>query len=764
MSDQGFGSEHEVRVARLKEWARLWRRDDPRVKVVIGVAGAGKTSYAMGEIERLLREGYKWNHIGFLSFSRAACREAAERASRVVGEDVERLQNDGWFRTIHSAAVRVLGIDTKTILDRNREGDLDWFSDTLGVRPEGEKGTLGWLASKRLELWDLSRSHLLPVMDPLTVVLATCPEAAKCLDSENPVNSLLWPGWPGSRTGAPGHGSACEKTGFSEPCLSSLLLYKEFFQDVLSESRYEKHPVSRPGVCKSLIGNNLSASTRHLFKAGNPDRLSSMMAILEKIEKDQGFLEFIAQYEKAKRLYGRIDFADILLRMAGCDNEGECSYDYVGSFGQSTDVKVWLCDEYQDCGQLLDLACQRLWDGSQDVYLLGDGYQAVYGFSGAQRGILGDWERSSRERGERLVLNRTWRNPQSVLEWGEQVLSEDESYESRQPFCEGDEGSVGLVDWFEFVQSLNRLSGHDTLIVARTWFNVQQVTRALDERGIPWSSLGEETRSRWDCPAKIAFLLTMRALQAGEKISEQDWRRVTETLKQKQDGFEVFKRGVKSEWAKLACSCELQKTLAEVGDWGAGTGFVPLLQSGLWKDGMIGLLDTAIDRLGIAQVRKPSIRVGTCHSVKGLQAKNVFCLATSTEMASTESADEALCLRYVTITRASANYRLIVNQVDMARGKPQFWAAPKGYWQFDKEMEFLNERVDDPVEDPSLAGDGGDLGREVRGLGEQSEGHTGHSVLRERTTDRARDEATRERPREIAGARAEADLEEWWDF
>ena len=87
MSENGFGSEQEVRVARLKEWARLWRRDDPRVKVVIGVAGAGKTSYAMGEIERLLHEGVKWNQIGFLSFSRAACREAAERASRVVGED-----------------------------------------------------------------------------------------------------------------------------------------------------------------------------------------------------------------------------------------------------------------------------------------------------------------------------------------------------------------------------------------------------------------------------------------------------------------------------------------------------------------------------------------------------------------------------------------------------------------------------------------------------------------------------------------------------
>ena len=74
---------------------------------------------------------------------------------------------------------------------------------------------------------------------------------------------------------------------------------------------------------------------------------------------------------------------------------------------------------------------------------------------------------------------------------GRTGASEDEDYESRQPFCEGDEGSVGLVDWFDFVQSLNRLSGHDTLIVARTWFNVQQVTGRWmngDSHGVHWAT------------------------------------------------------------------------------------------------------------------------------------------------------------------------------------------------------------------------------------------------------------------------------------
>lgn len=777
-TDGAFGSQSDVEASHIASFVRSLRHDDPRVSVVIGVAGAGKTAWAIDRVEQLLRDGYRWDQIGFTSFSRAACREAAERAAKIVGEPAERLQNDGWFRTIHSAAVRLTGVDTKLILDRTREADREWFADCFGVAPGGEAGTLGHLVQSRLELWDLSRAKLLPVMSAPYLLSAAIDRLTdgQCESIETLMNAC---GHAASRAShgqslcaTSGHGFASENTGFLS-CVQSLSsLYRGICN--LATVRGQKGEVAG-GLDKFFLNPYRGNTSERPVGGSETGRDAAKSTVTGQIEllwgrwiKDTGFLDTVHAYEKHKRLYGRIDFSDILLRLAGIEYADGCSYVQRTVGGRCSDVKVWICDEYQDCSRLLDVACRRLWDGSESVYLLGDGYQAVYGFSGAQRAILCDWEAEARKSGSRLVLNRSWRNPESVLQWGEQVLREDCGYEERKPFCEGEEGSVGLVEWGDWVRDVQRMSEcDDVMVVGRTWWNVSTVQRVLDERGIPWVSLSEEHKSRWDSPAKLAFVLVMRDLLAGKQISEQDWRRVTETLKQKHEGIEVFRRGVKSEWAKMACSPEPSKTLDQVHEWGAGPGFVPLLQSGAWKEGMYGLLDTAIDRFGVDRVRRPSIRVGTCHSVKGLQAKIVFCLATSTELASTESDEEALSLRYVTITRASRHYRLIVNQMDVARGKPQFWAAPKGYWQFDREMEFLNERDGegwDSGQDPEVVGFGGDLEREVRGVGLEQEGNTGHSLLRAGKADRHGDEAAGEGSDEDSGVRAEPDLEEWWNF
>jgi superfamily I DNA/RNA helicase len=778
-NDVAFGSQDASEASHIAAFLDGLRCDDPRVSVVIGVAGAGKTSWAIDRIEQLLRDGYRWSEIGFTSFSRAACREAAERAAKIVGESAETLQNEAFYRTMHSAAVRLTGIDTKLILDRTREADREWFADCFGVPPGGEAGTLGHLVQSRLELWDLSRAKLLPVMSAPYLMSW----AAERLDDvpresfETLMHAVLASRPVGPVNGqsfcaTSGHGFASENTGFLSRGQSISYLYRgELVPTEVRGHEGKMHGLWTEGELSPYRSKSYDPDSRAEVtgqNAGDWPLAGQILELWRRWAKDEGFLDTVHAYEKHKRLYGRIDFSDILLRLAGVEYANDCSYVQRSFGGRQSDVKVWICDEYQDCSRLLDFACRRLWDGSESVYLLGDGYQAVYGFSGAQRAILCDWEKGARKRGGRLILNRSWRNPESVLEWGEQVLREDKGYEERKPFCEGEEGSVGLVEWNDWVKEIGRVAEcTDVMVVGRTWWNVQWIQRALDERGIPWSSLSEEHKSRWDSPAKLAFVLVMRDLLAGKMISEQDWRRVTENLKQKHDGIEVFRRGVKAEWAKMACSAEPSKTLSQVHEWGAGPGFVPLLQGGAWKEGMYGILDTAIDRFGVERIRRPSIRVGTCHSVKGLQAKIVFCLATSTELASTESDEEALSLRYVTITRASRHYRLIVNQLDVSRGKPQFWAAPKGYWQFDKEMEFLNERDGegwDSRQDPEVAGFGGDLECEVRGVGLESQGDTRHPLLRDGENDRNGDEATGEGSHEDSGVRAETDLEEWWNF
>jgi hypothetical protein len=67
-----------------------------------------------------------------------------------------------------------------------------------------------------------------------------------------------------------------------------------------------------------------------------------------------------------------------------------------------------------------------------------------------------------------------------------------------------------------------------------------------------------------------------------------------------------------------------------------------------------------------------------------MEARNVLVLASSTEKASGKDVDfyEDLFLKYVSITRASENYRLVVDSNDLVKGKPMFWAAPKGFREY----------------------------------------------------------------------------------
>ena len=178
-------------------------------------------------------------------------------------------------------------------------------------------------------------------------------------------------------------------------------------------------------------------------------------------------------------------------------------------------------------------------------------------------------EMQAKDEGKRVLLNRSWRNRPSVIEWGESVLREDSAYEERKPWTERTGGSVGMMEKSAFLDGLGKIGVMDSMIIAMTWFALDQVKARLDQLCIPWKSCQEKHRSRWESPVKIAFVITMRDLKAGGRISEQDWRRITEELTQKWEGVELFERGIKAKWKKMECSGENVKTLDELSEWGA---------------------------------------------------------------------------------------------------------------------------------------------------------------------------------------------------
>ena len=673
-------------------------------KVIVGIAGSGKTSNAMGIIEARLQNGLRTNQIGFASFSKAAVAEAAQRAARLTGEDASGLQRNGWFRTLHSCALRCLGIDTKAILDHDSVDGKKFLKDAVGCERGGDPGTLGSKVDEILSAWDYCRAKLLLLSDT---------DRESRTHTENP--------------GHTGHTKTHERHTNSRVCPPA----QSVTQQALTSSETDENTrISRIGefqnksttdsksfdLCVRVSSTEYNSyrdkdlGGGHIPRVVCPGvgRVSSNRVNEGAIGKIHANKTLIQAYEREKALYGRLDFTDLLLLFTGIVVKDDLSFVQEYPKGQvPEEIEVWLMDEMQDASDLLGMVAERISESAAETFWLGDAYQSVYAFSGASAAVFAAKEDDAKQEGNRILLNRSWRNPPQILEWGEEILREDKDYDERKPISEVVDVSVGLMDSEDFMKCLPKLAGSDSMILARTWHSLLKVKERLDNAQVPWKSMNEKQGSRWSCPAKIWYTLVMRALMAGEKISEQDFRKVCETLPQKFHGVEMFTRGVKAKWKKLKCSGENVRTLNELEEWGATQGFREFVTQGRWRVDMMLLLDVAIEKFGIKEVRDPSIRIGTVHASKGAEARNVFCLAASTGRIERDGDPaEELCLRYVAVTRSAKHFRLVVDQVDLARGKALFWPAPKGEKTYLKGMPDVGVRHS--VEDYSMGEDEAD--------------------------------------------------------
>jgi superfamily I DNA/RNA helicase len=734
----------------------------PETTVVVGIAGSGKTETAMNLLEDRLRSGLKWHQVGYSSFSRSACLEAAQRASKLTGVDCDRLQKEGFFRTIHSSVLRLLGLDPKCILDHDSAEGRKFMTEVLGAPRGGETGTLSAKIDDALSWWDLQRSRLnrLRRIDEPVGVYKTSDHP------DHPRSASVRPDFGvGART------FSNENTGFSDAPNYILPIGGIFNSESSLHAPIRETEITgdQTLACDKkwpYIQEKLRSGTGWRLGGGGSAGERKNGEIRPDCDKMRSFGEIVTKYETQKRVWGKLDFCDLLFKYAGIRVDENLEFQETYPEGSvPAEVDLWIVDEFQDCSSILDRCCQRLSEAAGELWLLGDVYQSVYGFSGSEWQIMRSRELQAKEEGKRVVLNRSWRNPEPVIEWGEDILRRDPQYESREPVSETGEGTTGLVEWKELVRLLPLLANSDTMVLSRTWFNLGKVTQFLDSAGIPWKSIQEKMKSRWESPVQIAFVLVMRDLRDGNRISESDWRRVTEELPQKMDGRELFVRGAKAKWKKIECSQEPKRTLDELEEWGAGPEFADFIRSERWRVDKVLLLDQAIDRFGIDCVRDPGLRLGSCHSAKGLGARNVFVLASSTEKASGAAVDfyEDLFLKYVAITRTRENYRLVVDQMDLARGKPMFWAAPQGFREFvDLPEGAFRERERHTDEDFEMGGEAaGSLDREVSRGDLRSEGSPGSDPFREGEVPRDRGEETRRKADSDAIDGAGEDSYDW---
>lgn len=127
-----------------------------KTEIIIGNAGCGKTTELIRRVSNILEEGVKPSRIAYCSFSVMAVEEALKRAT-----DKCQLKPDDfpYFRTIHSFAFQLLGLNTQQIM---QDYHLKEFGQIMNMKfsasySKKQKGSITTPDDEKLSIVNIAR-------------------------------------------------------------------------------------------------------------------------------------------------------------------------------------------------------------------------------------------------------------------------------------------------------------------------------------------------------------------------------------------------------------------------------------------------------------------------------------------------------------------------------------------------------------------------------------------------------------------------------
>jgi hypothetical protein len=418
-----------------------------------------------------------------------------------------------------------------------------------------------------------------------------------------------------------------------------------------------------------LLTRNWSSEGKEALFAMNlwdlaRNKLCAVGAVYRALEEVSSYMPFsedscyhwIEKYEKKKREDDRLDFADLIMRVAGVEMTTN-GPEYVRPEGTIPRVPVWIFDEAQDTSPLLDRAARRFCADCNYVYLFGDPYQGIYTWAGANPYAFMNWPVAEDKQD---FLTETYRCARNIIDFGMDLLrdNDDMDREIKKFSIKARDGGVIEEGHMDEIREFIGDPAESTLILARTNEYVSRIAKRLNLSKVPWKSV--RGTMRWPSTVSLKLGAALTALERGETINKDGFYRLLDTLPTEP----YWRRGAKTFYdqkenkddPQSVVGCNLGSLCAH----GANQILVDTIRSGAWRN--IEELQNAATACQAKQqfgdlVDNPQIKVATIHGSKGMQADRVILCSQITpavkkHIESAEGDKEERRVWYVGATRA----------------------------------------------------------------------------------------------------------------